>query len=288
VGQARQLKAAIALDCVYSIDQREIIVTVGWFDAGTGARAAHAEGRGAVDLQLDRVIIDVVSSVLASMDGQVRQLKAAREEAMAARAAAEKAAASQEDARVAATEESAQAVAKPGTQEITGAGSPARTPPSMQMLLSVSLAPFIATGAASYYFTLGFFPSVLASLVFTTPSGRIGVGLSAGVDYFPATGPIDTSDNFMLPIGIDLRYEFAGPRILFFLHLAGGPAALLILTGSHQFFVNIMPFIRSGIGAEILLAPWLGISLSADYEIYFEMPYLLMGFAPALGMTFRL
>jgi hypothetical protein len=288
VGLARQLKAAVALDCVYSIDQREIIVTVGWFDAATGARAAHAEGRGAVDLRLDGVIFDVVNSVLATVDGQVRQLKAAREEAMAARAAAEKAAASLEDSRMAATEESAQAAGKPGTRGITGAGAPAQTPSSMQMLLSVSLAPFIATGAASYYFTLGFFPSILASLVFTTPSGRIGVGLSAGMDYFPATGPSDTSNNFMLPLGVDLRYELAGPRFLFFLHLAGGPAALLILTGSHQFFVNVMPFIRSGIGAEILLSPRLGISISADYEIYFEMPYLLMGFAPALGMTFRL
>lgn len=287
--QARQLKAAAALDCVYSIDEREIVVTVAWFDAASGARAGYAERRGAVDLQLDRVVIDVVSSVLATVDGQVRQLKAAREAAlaaMAARAAPEPAAPPREVPLPAATEDGTQSGAIPGTQETSGAE--ARPPSSMQMLLSVSLAPFIATGAASYYFTLGFFPSILASLVFTTPSGRIGVGLSAGMNYFSATGPSDTSDNFMIPIGVDLRYEFARPRFRFFLHLAGGPAVLLILTGSSQFFVNVRPFIRSGIGAEIPLSPRLGISLNADYEIYFEMPYLLMGFVPAVSMTLRL
>jgi hypothetical protein len=155
------------------------------------------------------------------------------------------------------------------------------------VLLAASFAPFIATGAASYYFTLGYLPSILASLIFTTTAGRIGLGLSAGVDYFYATGSEDTSDNYMFPLGVDVRYEFAQPRFVFFLHLAGGPAVLLILTGSHQTLVNFVPFVRSGVGAEIFLSPLLGIGINADYEIYFVMPYLLMGFTPAVSMTFR-
>jgi hypothetical protein len=271
VDLARRSRAAVALDCVYTIESREMTIAIDWYDAATGTRAAHGEGRGAVDLQLDRVITDVLNSVLASADDQVRQLRSAREKVSGS-----------------APNAAGTALLPPPAIPGPGAGGPPRTAAPRQLILCASFAPFVATGAASYYFTLGYLPSVLASLLFTTPSGRIGVGLSAGVDFFSAVGAIDTYDNYLFPLGVDLRYELAIPRFVFFLHVAGGPAALLIFTGSHQLFVNLVPFVRSGIGAEITLTPLIGIGVNADYEIYFEMPYYLMGFAPAVSVTFRL
>jgi hypothetical protein len=276
VDLARGSKTPVALECAYTVKGRELAISIGWYDAATGALAAHGEGRGAVDLQLDRVITDVLASVLASVDGQVQQLRSAREKAAAV--GSSNAAATQTVAPQQATTVVPDA----------GAGGLFRTIAPTRLFLSASFAPFIATGAASYYFTLGYLPSILADLIFTTASGRIGVGLSLGVDFFSAIGSNDTSDNYLLPLGIDLRYEFAQPRFVLFFHLAGGPAALLILTGSRQTFVNVVPFVRSGIGAELSLSSLVGIGVTADYEIYFVMPYYLMGFAPAVNVTFRL
>ena len=276
VNLARQSFTAAALDCAYTVERRELVISIDWYDAATGASVAHGAGKGAVDLQLDRVITEVLNTVLAAADDQVQRLRSAREKSAAALASSNGAGAALVPPQGAAV--------TPGT----GVGSPLRSSAPTRMILSASFAPFIATGAASYYFTVGYLPSILASLVFTTPSGRIGLGLSAGVDFFSAVGPDDTSDNFLFPLGVDVRYELAVPRFAFFLHLAGGPAALLILTGSHQTFVNLVPFVRTGIGAEMFLSSLVGIGVNADYEIYFVTPYFLMGFAPAVSVTFRL
>ena len=269
VDLARQSTTGAALDCAYTIKGREMVIAIDWYDAATGTRSAHGEGRGAVDLQLDRVITEVLNTVLAAADDQVQVLRAARQKSAVA---------------VETQNGAGPALVQPQSPVVARESAP--VPP--RMILSASFAPFIATGAASYYFTVGYLPSILAALVFTTPSGRIGVGLSAGVDFFSAVGSSDTSDNFLIPLGVDVRYELAVPRFVFFLHLAGGPAALLIFTGSHQTFVNLVPFVRTGIGAEMFLSPLVGIGVNADYEIYFEAPYFLMGFAPAVSVTFRL
>ncbi len=37
-----------------------------------------------------------------------------------------------------------------------------------------------------------------------------------------------------------------------------------------------------------MFTPKLGVSLIFDYEVYFEMPYLIMGFSPTVMVTFVL
>jgi hypothetical protein len=287
LGQARQRKAAVAVECVYSLADEEMELSVSWWDTGSGSRTAAADARGRVDLQLDSVILEALHAVLSSSEARVRQLAAARETQNAARAAEQQAAEGGGDGGGTGTlEAGGGALPGPGREARAGRGAPRVS--STHLLITGGFAPFIATGAASYYFTLGYLPSILASIIFETPAGRIGLGVQAGLNYFAAQGGVDSSDNFLIPVGGDLRYEIALSRFLFSLHLGGGAAVLVIATSSSHTYVNVMPFVKSGIGAEFLVMPWLGISLTADYEIYFEVPYLFMGITPSLGMTFRL
>lgn len=267
VEQARAGSAAVAIDCSYSVFEAEIAVSMGWYEARDGSRAAQAEKSGRIGLRLDAIVLEALDAILSASQDRVRELAAARKDKNAAISAGKQQAA-------------------PAVQG--GIGPPAAKKASTQLLLVGGFAPFIATGAASYYFTLGSLPSLLASFVFETAAGRVGIGLYAGMNYFAAQGSIDSSNNFLIPVGADLRYELPLSRFLFSLHLAAGPATLVVLTASGSTFVNVIPFLKSGIGAEFLIKPWLGISLTVDYEIYFEVPYLFMGVVPSLGMTFRL
>ncbi|HTP57445.1 MAG TPA: hypothetical protein VMM82_00920, partial [Spirochaetia bacterium] len=116
---------------------------------------------------------------------------------------------------------------------------------------------------------------------------HVGLGIYSGVDYFSAIGVQDASTNYLIPVGVDVRYELGGAALRPFFHVTGGPAFLVMVTGTQGTFVDILPFLKSGLGLEVELAPWMGISALVDYDMYFEMPYLLTGFTPSLNMVFR-
>jgi hypothetical protein len=153
-----------------------------------------------------------------------------------------------------------------------------RAPTSTRLLVSGGFAPFLPAGAASYYFGLGYLPSLLVSLLVPTPVGPVGIGIYAGVDYFAAVGLVDTSDNYLIHFGVDFRYELDAGLFRPFFHLVGGPSILVMVTGSQGTLTDLMPFLKSGIGLSALI----------DYDVYFETPYFLMGFSPSLNMAVRL
>jgi hypothetical protein len=86
-----------------------------------------------------------------------------------------------------------------------------------------------------------------------------------------------------------LRYSLELGRhwgLLF--HLGGGAALLVMGTESLGELVKPLPYVRSGVGAELALGKRMSVGLEAAYEVYFETPYLIMGFTPGLGLSWRL
>ena len=165
--------------------------------------------------------------------------------------------------------------------------TPLPAPFAKRLLLSGGFAPFLPTGAASYYFGVGYLPSLLASFIVATPVGPMGIGAYVGMDYFSATGVGESSVNYLMPLGLDLRYELGSGFLRPFFHVAGGPALLIMATDTRGTVIDILPFMKSGVGLKVEIAQGLGISALIDYDVYFEMPYLIMGVAPSLNMVFR-
>ncbi len=276
--------AAVALVCRYQVKGQEMSVSLSWYDMRDRTMAVTVKASGEVDLHLDGVILAALDNVLDRMKDRIHALATGRAEKKASTlppGAPQGPVPKLEPAPV------RPAPGQPGGKLPAGdqAGRPGRGP---LILVSGSFAPFLPTGAASYYFGLGYLPSLLASVLFPIPGGRLGVGLAAGMDYFAAAGVADTSTNYLLPVGIDLRYELEAGALRPFLHVAGGPAALVIVTGSQGTLTDLVPFLKSGIGLDVGIASWLGIFATLDYDVYFEMPYLITGFTPSLGMAMRL
>ena len=95
-------------------------------------------------------------------------------------------------------------------------------PDTVRLSLSPSFAPFLPVGPASSYFSFGLFPALLVNLQFVTSGGRFAVGLCAGMNFFSATGPTDSASSFLVPLGVDVRYEIgSGAPFLAFAHVAG-------------------------------------------------------------------
>jgi len=267
--QARAHGATVALVCSYGVEGTEMEVTLGWYDSKTAAPAVVVQARGPVDLHLDSVILDALDQILAKVDDRIKTLSANR--------SLETPRPSQE--------------AAPAGLPVTVIGPPAARPvskPMRRVLLSGGFAPFLPTGAAAYYFTLGYLPSVLASYLLDTPVGPVGLGLYAGMDYFTAVGSQDYANTYLLPMGIDVRYQAGQGLLRPFFHVTGGPALLIMVTGTQGTITNVLPFLKSGIGLEVMMTQELGITVLADYDVYFELPYLVTGFSPSMNLELHL
>jgi hypothetical protein len=169
----------------------------------------------------------------------------------------------------------------------TGTREPVITGPALYM--SAGFSPFFSLGAAADYFTLGYRAPVIAGFLFSTPVGGFGIGLYANLNYFLAQGIVETSQSFLAPFGPDLRYELdMGPLFSLHIHLSGGPALLILSTPSRGILGKVLPFGMGGIGMEIHIFPGLGIGLGADFEVFFETSYPIMGVSPSLTMSVRL
>ncbi len=262
--------ATVALVCSYDVEGQQMDVTLGWYDSKTTGAVIVVQARGPVDLHLDSVILDALDQILARVGDRIRVLSANR---------------SLESSRP--SPEATPA----GFPVVTVIGPPAAQPaskPIRRLLLSGGFAPFLPTGAAAYYFTLGYLPSVLATYFLDTPVGPVGLGLYAGMDYFSAIGSQDYADTYLLPIGVDVRYRVGQGLLRPFFHVVGGPALMIMVTGTQGTVTNILPFLKSGIGVEVMLTQELGISALADYDVYFELPYLVTGFSPSMNLELNL
>ena len=269
--QAREAGAAITLSCSYSVVGSQMAISLQWRDIQKKTPPVVREEKGPLDLMLDSVILKALDDLLSSVQERVKQLASLRAAALQAQAKAPPA--------------TTEAVGKPEAVQ----AQPIVIPTSMRFSLSSSFASFLPIGPASSYFSVGLFPSLLASLQFITPAGRFSVGLFAGVNYFSATGPLDSAKSFLIPIGPDIRYEIGnGAPLLVFAHVSGGPALLILNTGTQGTLSDFTGFLKSGIGASFMFTPKLGVSLIFDYEVYFEMPYLIMGISPTVMVTFVL
>ena len=267
--KSREAGAAIALGCTYSVVGSQMAISFEWRDIQKKTPPVTREMKGPLDLTLDSVILRALDDLLSSVQERVQQLAAQRAAALSAQA--EAAAASDGSRNV-------------PVEVVTVVAPPA--PSSMRFSLSSSFASFLPIGPAGDYMSVGLFPSLLANFRFVTPAGRFAVGICAGVNFFSATGPVDSASSFLVPIGADIRYEIgSGAPLLAFAHVSAGPVVIVLNTRSQGTLTDVTAFVKSGLGVTFMITPGLGISLIADYEVYFEMPYLITGFSPTVMVT---
>ena len=299
---ASRAGADFALECRYSGSGSRLAISLDWYDVPPGLLLAAVDRKGRVDLELDSIILDALDELLARVRERIDERIAASgfRPASPGRAA---------PAGVPGTAGPAQTRPDSGSPaEGPASGLPAAgplpqtgtlpgevVPPAAgryegaRLLLAPTLAPFVAVGAASYYFPVGFQSTLQVDFLPRGARGRLGLGGLAGVTVFQAQGVTEESLGFLVPLGVSLRYSLElGERWGLLFHLGAGPALLAMGTESQGALAKVLPFVRSGVGAELALGRRVSLGLEAAYEVYFETPYLIMGFAPGLCFSWRM
>ncbi|MFP4562762.1 MAG: hypothetical protein ACLFRY_05555 [Spirochaetia bacterium] len=173
--------------------------------------------------------------------------------------------------------------------EIYPSREPAPRERTERFYLSVGSAPFIALGKTNLYFSLGALSSIHGNYIFPTPLMDIGLGLYAGLNYFSAGGLlISSSNNFLLPLGLDIHLSTSSRRFLrVFIHVTGGMSLFLFLPESSPVLTKIIPYFSAGVGTNFQFQRLIGIELDVSYFMFFEQYYPIMGIAPSVHVNFR-
>ncbi len=152
----------------------------------------------------------------------------------------------------------------------------------------LGFSPFLTTGDASEFFTLGLVPEMSFIYKRQTPFGYWGIGLFSSFNFFSASGNLDTSDNCLISLGPEIKLGFKSTKLLTLnIKLNGGMTFFLHKKENEDYLNSIVPFISGGIGLTIDFLPSLGAYFSGIYILYAESSVLITGFSPSIGMIFK-
>jgi len=156
-------------------------------------------------------------------------------------------------------------------------------------MMSTGFSPFLTTGEASGYFTLGLSPEICAGYRFPRPGGYMVLGLSGSANYFIAEGVLLSSENFLISAGPELRYGIESNSSLGIIWRVSGGAALFMMNKNNEGFQSaVIPYASGGMGMTLKWGLGGGIQLTANYTVYVESSVLITGFSPSVGVFFLL
>jgi hypothetical protein len=277
--QAGVARSAAILVCRFSVVDGEMTAEMDWRDVRTGVHTTVSGDKAEIDLSLDGYIRRVLDSLFVQVQGQIDAMAERRRTAAADLAAAP-----------AKTPPAAPVVLAPAQPPVVGVRPTMEDDPrSRPFVVSTGIAPFIPVGAIAAYTSLGSMATATAELAFPVPWGRLGAGMSLGVVSFAAQGASGLTTSILIPLGLDasLRLGASSPAGLLF-HLSGGAAVFFVNNPSIGTRAKTVPFLRGAMGVELLFSHTVGLLIDAGYDVYFEMPDLIMGVTPALELSARL
>jgi hypothetical protein len=265
----------------YTTNQSRIRVEFSWYDVERAELATEVSRSARIDLSLDAVIKEAVREILSQNGDRIRSL--AKE--VPVEAIAEKEETEQEPSK----EEEAAETNEEQIVEVTEPERERERRDVKHLEVSAGFSPFITTGAVSEYFKMGLMPSLYASYRFALANGLLGIGLYAGFNSFQAVGLLTTSQSYLLPAGLDVRYWFGdGEAIGLFIHIDGGPALFSVDVEGLGQFTKLIFFVLGGIGFDVPFSDSFGANFGASYSVFFDQPDPIMGFTPSVSLFIRI
>lgn len=153
--------------------------------------------------------------------------------------------------------------------------------------VSAGLAPFFAMASTRDYFTLGIEPGLRVGLNFKAPLKFLQVGLLVKMMQFNAQGVLLDTSNYLISAGPDVRFIIS-PSDTFgvYVHAAGGASAFVLSNEKIGVYWKIVPFAAGGCGMFFKTGAMFGLTVNADYSVYFEKSIFIMGISPAVYAVF--
>jgi hypothetical protein len=298
---AASLGADYVLFCIYSRYADEIRLDFAFNDVRKRSLAAIVSRSRRIGLTLDVVVTECIQEIVAKIGGSLTDLpqREVKEEAMEvverhgtetkeskeAEVARDEPALVEKEPELAESfpAEKEEAVVETGRDDMSGEEMTTK-----RFELSVGFAPFLVVGEASNFFKIGLSPSFCGSYWFSFPFGHIGLGLYAAIHLFRVEELESTSQSYLLPFGVDLRYETKNLRPLsVYVRASGGPSLLTLSLDERGSMSKLIYYALAGIGINIPFTRLIGLCIDSSYIIFIDDTDLIMGFNPSANILLR-
>ena len=229
---AQQEQVDYILAGQFSSSENELSVEFNWYDVEENRISASVSTKGKIDLTLDWVIAQALDEIIDQVKEELTVPLPAESQELTARI--------ETGNRESATEPKAGGTSASGAGGAVQVGSDdsARdleaagirsAPVRKTMEIVTGFAPFITTGDSSEFFKIGYLTEMYLTFCLNLPVGQLGLGVQFGVNIFNTQGLVSSTENLLIPMGIDIRYVYGqGMPMGLFLHLDGGPAIMIV------------------------------------------------------------
>ena len=160
--------------------------------------------------------------------------------------------------------------------------------PFKKISISAGYAPFMTTGEASQYFTLGMAPEVHLAFRIKNPSGYWSIGFFGSWNMIDASGVLFDSQIDFIAAGPELRYGAdINPFLDLYFSMGGGMSLFRMNRNEEGNKQTYVPYAAGGLGLNFNFTTFMGLYLSSSYCVYFEESLYITGFLPAIGIHIR-
>ena len=189
----------------------------------------------------------------------------------------------------------AQVPAEPEKKEETEVGDSEKSPESSRDMgafkkfyFSAGFAPFMTTGDASQYFTMGMAPEGHLSRRFKIPSGYLSLGVFGSWNMIEASGVLYDSKINFISAGPELRYgAYINQTMDLYFSMGGGMTLFRMDRDEDGIEQTFVPYAAGGLGLNFNFSSFMGLYISSTFFVYFEESITITGFLPAIGIHFR-
>ena len=273
---AMSLGADYVLFCIYSRYINEIRLDCAFNDVRKRSLAVLVSKSRRIGLTLDVIVTESVQEIVAKMGARLTDLPPRETEAEVKEVAEREIA------------ESLPVTKEESVIERGGEQAAARQMPTKRFELSVGFAPFLVVGDASDFFKFGLSPSFNASYWLSFPFGHIGLGLYTAIHLFQVEEAKSSSRSYLLPVGLDVRYETRHLEPLsLYVRASGGPSILTLSLDERGPLSKLIYYVLGGIGMNVPFTRNIGFSIDSSYIMFIGEENLIMGFSPSANLLLR-
>ena len=273
--------ADFVLSCLYEWDTGKMQISFSCFDIKNSQMVKSISKKVQLDLSFDTIIAESVHSILDAVEDSL--VLAAHENETAESEKLSDNGTSRKSEQTAGTyinseEEKAVRDLTPVETSQIPAGSKDK-----RIALSAGYSPFFPVGRASDYFDKAQMPTLTAVINMYVSVYQIRIGLYGAFCSFKATGTLATSENMLIPAGLNLEFTGNGiERTSFLMRISGGPAIFGVDIDSSGYIYKILPFALATLGTSFSISNTFELLFELSFAAFFEPDYPIMGYMPGI------
>lgn len=273
--------ADFVISCLYEWDTGKMLISFSCFDIKNNQLVKSISKKVQLDLSFDAVIAESVHSILDAVEERLIPTAPEAETTKSENSSDNRADVISDQA----TAEQISSDEEISVPDLRSVETPEVLTDSGNKLfaLSAGYSPFFPVGKASDYFDKAQMPTLTAVINLHVSEFQIRIGLYGAFCSFTASSTQASSENMLIPAGLNLEFTGNGSETTSFLmRISGGPAIFGVDIDDSGFLYKTLPYALATLGTSFSISNTFELLFELSFAAFFEPDYPIMGYMPGI------